>query len=428
MRREGRWVSAEEAIKAIPRGATIYVAGGSGHPDLLVEKLLEESDRLSPITIVTSIAGELPPYVNPLLKGRVHVKALRAHPQARDAVRAGQVDVVPCNFSDVPGLLKHGPLRPEVALLSLSPPDRDGRFSLGTSVLFHRHAAEVADLVIAEVNERMPRTCGDTVMLAEQVDFLVRCDHPLRRSDSGEPGSLHRAVAEEVVSIIPDNSVVEVGTGRLGTAILEALSVRKGLRLHAGVLGDGLMRLLSSGAVRNEPASVITGSVVGSDALYEFVRENPQIHFYPVSFTHSHEVIRNYPLPFTAVNSALEVDLRGQVNAETVEGLPVSGVGGQIDFAVAALAAGGRSVIALPSTDVSVRRSRIVPYLPDGVVTLPAAFADIVVTEFGMADLRGRTLRERAESLVLLAHPEFRDLLRTGGILCGAATKEEDVR
>ncbi len=408
-----RITSAAEAIAAILPGSTVYLAGGPGHPSLLAEELAVQGPRLAPLTVVTSLMGELPPYARSGAAAWCRVKSFRGMAGAREALAAGQVDVVPVNLSAIPDLLARQPLRPRVAIVQCAPPaagDRTDDLSLGVSVLYHLAAVAAAEIVIAEVNPDMPWTCGTGRVPLSEVTHLVEARHPVPEGPQPQSSEAERAVARRVAGLIPDGSVVQVGMGGVGDAVLEALRGRRGIRLHAGLLGDGIVDLAEAGALAPGPGAIVTAALYGTRRLYDFASRNLAVEVHPVTRTHDPSVLRGLAR-LVAVNSAVEVDLTGQVNAESVGGLPVSGAGGQLDFVRGAAEAGGRSIIALPATAARGTRSRIVARLSDGVVTTPRTEADLVATEFGVAELRGRTLGERAEALAAVADPRFRDEL-----------------
>jgi acyl-CoA hydrolase len=327
---------------------------------------------------------------------------------------AGRGDnVIPANISDISGLVSSGRLPIDVVLLQVSGPDETGRYNAGLGIE-HLHAAiGRARLVIAQVNPELPWTHGDTAIEPTAIDVLVPAAAPPIELPTRPAGRIDRAIADHVARLIPDRATIELGLGAIPQAVTNALGRKQGLGVHSGAIGDGIADLMEAGIVDNrhkeiDPAVTVATMLMGTSRLYRFADRNPAIQIRATSYTHDALVLGNFRR-FVAINGALEVDLTGQVNAETARGRHIGLVGGQMDFIRAAnRAAQGRSIIALQSTDRERTRSRIVVKLADGVVTTPRAEADLMVTEHGIAELRGRTLAERARVLVAVSDPAFR--------------------
>ncbi|GAC1327208.1 MAG: acetyl-CoA hydrolase/transferase C-terminal domain-containing protein [Candidatus Dormibacteria bacterium] len=327
--------------------------------------------------------------------------------------RAGVLDVLPCHISAIPGLIESGRIPVDVVLAQVSPAGPDGRHSLGLVGDYLPAAIARARVVIAEVNDQVPRTLGEGLFHPEKFTHLVYTSRPPVMVESRQPGPVEEQIAALVGDLVPDGAVLQLGIGNVFRAIGTRLASKRNLGIHSGVVGDWLVDLVRSGAVTNAQKAIdqgvsVTGALFGTRTLYDFAHENPAIHLRPISYTHDTAVLGRLDR-LVAINSAVEVDVTGQVNAETLMGSHIGAVGGQVDFMRAALASStGRSIIALPSTARRGEVSRIVPKLADAVVTTPRSDADMVVTEFGVADLKGMPLRERARRLIGIADPRFR--------------------
>lgn len=410
------FTDAESAFSNILPGSLVYIEGGVGHPISLIKALMKRGGEVGRLTIITSLMGPAPPYCSAEVAETFNVLSFRGSPETADSISSGQVDIVPANLSAIPRILC-GPLRPEVALIQLTPPNNDGYCSLGASVLYHKDAISASGLVIAEINSEMPWTFGDSLIHLSEVDFLIEGNHPLPTLPKVVPSEPELRLAENVVEYVPDSCTVQVGMGSIAQAIMEKLCSRSGLRIHSGLLSDGVMTLAASGALANEGGSIVSGAFYGSEQLYRFIDRNPQVSLQPVQYTHSADVIRTLGT-FISINSAVEVDLSGQVNAEYVRGMPISGAGGQGDFVrAAALASYGRTIIALTATSKNKRYSKIVNRIADPVVVTTARTdVDVIATEFGVAELQGKGLAQRAEALLAVSDPIFRPLLRKGDL------------
>jgi len=321
--------------------------------------------------------------------------------------------VLPANISDLPGLIATGQLVIDIVLLQLSGPDAAQRYNTGLGIEHLDAAIPRARLVVAQLNPELPWTEGDTMVEGKAIDLVVRAAEPPLELPARPPSPVDRAIAEHVARLISDRTTIELGLGAIPEAVAGALGGKRGLGVHSGAIGDGIAALMAAGVVDNKHKEIDAGVTVGTmlmgtRRLYRFADHNPAIRLRATSYTHDAVVLGNFQR-FVAINGALEVDLTGQVNAETAGGRHIGVVGGQMDFVRAAnRAREGHSIIALQSTNRDRRRSRIVARLADGVVTTPRAEADLVVTEHGIAKLRGRTLAERARALIQVADPTFR--------------------
>jgi acyl-CoA hydrolase len=391
-------------------GDGIWWGQAGAEPEPLVNALLDQADSIGPVRAFMGMswnerfADALPDSLTVLSYGGLG--------QLRRLSRRGSLQVVPCNYSALPGLFARGLLPADVGLVQVSAPDADGLVSLGIGVEYVADALPHARTLIAEVNQRMPRTAGTARLPLSVFSATVETDRPLREAPAREPDAADRAIGALVASLVRDGDTLQVGVGALPNAILLALSGHADLGIHSGMITDGVLDLVEAGAVTGvkkeiDPGLVVTGAALGSSAMYDKLARFP-IEFRPASYTH-HPAVLARLRSLVAVNSALEVDLLGQVGAELAGGVHVGAVGGQADFSRAASLTGARSVIALRSE--SRAGSTIVPALAGGVVTTGRADVDAVVTEHGVARLTGCTVNERARRLIEIAAPRYRESL-----------------
>ena len=411
-------ISPEAAARLVHSGQRIYLQGGCAVPLPLVEHLVARFRELEDVEIVHLHTEGPAPYVAPEMAGHFRHNALFMGGNVREAVNAGRADFTPVFLSDIPRLFETT-LPLDAALIQVSPPDRFGFCSLGISVDCAKPAALAAKTVIAQVNARMPRTHGDSFLHVSQIDHLVAVDAELIevRGNTSHDEVSH-LIGRNVASLIDNGSTIQTGIGAIPDAVLAALEGHSHLGLHTEMFSDGLLALMESGVVDNDAKSyhrgkAVTSFVMGSRRLYDFVDDNPMIEMHPVTFTNDpFHVAQNDRM--VAINSAIEVDLTGQVCADSVGHRLYSGFGGQLDFVRgAARSIGGKAIIALPSTTKEASVSRIVSELQPGAgVVTTRGDVRFVVTEYGIADLFGRSIRERALSLTRIAHPRFRDELK----------------
>lgn len=346
------------------------------------------------------------------LAGQLTLTSYGALGALRELAAAGTLAVVPCHFSALPALLTRGELRCDVAFVQVSEADAEGRHSLGVGAEYVHDVALAARVVVAEVNEQLPATPG-AHLPAERIDLAVRTSRPLPEAPASPAGEADAAIAAHVAALVDDGDCVQIGVGGVPTAVLRALRGHRDLGIHSGFVSDPVVDLVEAGVVtgarkRRDTGVVVLGAALGSQRLFSFLDGNPLVRLEATSYTHRADVIAGLG-PLVAINSALEVDLGGQVGAEAAGGRYVGAVGGQVDFGRGALASGGRSVIALPSR-TRAGRPTIVPAL-SGPVTTPRSDADLVVTEHGVASLRGLDLARRARALIGIAHPDDREEL-----------------
>jgi acyl-CoA hydrolase len=394
----------------IRAGDTIGWAQATAEPVLLTRLLDHQAARCPPfrlffaLTFATDFAADHP---------NVTVTALGGAGASRRFFSGGADGVVPANISDLCELIAQGRTRIDVVLLQVAGPDETGNYNAGLGIECLREMIAGARLVIAQVNPLLPWTAGDTLIEPGDIDILVPGAHPLLELPVRSIGPVERAIADKIARLVPDRATIELGIGGIPEAVTRALGSKRGLGIHSGTIGNGVMELMKAGVVDNrhkeiDPGLTVALMLMGSRRLYDFADRNPAIAIRSPRYTHDALVLGNFRR-FVAINAALEIDLTGQVNAETSDGRHIGVVGGQMDFVRAAnRAPEGRSIIALASTNRDRQRSRIVARLADGVVTTPRADADCIVTEHGVAELKGRTLAERARALIAVADPAFR--------------------
>ncbi len=411
-------IEAGEAVEMIQSGQRIALSPVCAEPQALTKSLVECKDRLENVEIYTMMPMGECPYALPEMEGHFKVKAFSVGPRIMEAVNKGRADYIPCHLSQIPGLFANGIIPIDVALIQLSPPDSHGYCSLGVSISYMREVLNSAKLVIAEINEQMPRTLGDTFVHLSEVDYIAEYSHPLPAISPPKMTETEKRIAEYTSELIPDNAVIQIGIGNIAAAILEELRQKKNLSVHTGTFSDGVMSLVESGAIDKKGAGskssrMVATELIGTSKFYEFCHSNPLIEMRSINYTHNIRVLSQIK-GLVSINSAIQIDLNGQVNAEMRGEELVNGVGGQLDFLRGAAASpGGKAVIAFPSTARKGKASRIVSRLnKSAVVTVGRADIDFVITEYGVARLRGKSLPERARELIAIAHPSFREELR----------------
>ncbi|MGH7316533.1 MAG: acetyl-CoA hydrolase/transferase family protein, partial [Candidatus Rokuibacteriota bacterium] len=384
-----------DAVGRLRPGMKVLLPPGCGDPSALLGEILRQADRLAPLTLMGGLRLDDYPFGAAAFAGKVRVATWHMSPHLAEAAARGDVDFVPARYFDTVSLFAAGgPWAPDAVLVHAAPPAAGGYLSLGVSVSYPLPAARRAPLVIAQVNPRMPRTLGNAFLHRSQVDVWTPVEHPLLEYPPTPVGEVERRIAEYVAELVPDGATVQVGVGSIPQAVMEALAGKKDLGVHS-LLVEHMLPLVRSGVITNarkrlHPGRMDVGEIMGTAALFDWSHENPLVNMEPSDVVHDPEVVGALGA-FVSVNSALEVDLLGQVNAESVDGRQVTGIGGQFDFVLgAARAEGGRSIIALPATASRGSRSRIVARLAAGArVTTPRFLADYVVTEHGVAALRG---------------------------------------
>ena len=394
-------------------GDTLLIGQGAGEPRALVEALIDQRHVLGPLTVF--VGGTNSGLLQPEHADVLRFVGYGAIGRTAALSRAGVLDVVPVHLGSLPYLFRSRTIPIDVVLCQVSTADDDGRHSLGLVADYLPAAIAVARTTIAEVNPHVPYTFGETIPAQRLV--TVSDDRPLPSIKRRDPSEEDRTIAALVASLVPDGATMQFGVGGTPDAVLAALGDKRDLGIHSGLIGDAVVDLVEAGVVSNARKAIdagltVTGAIVGTERLYRWAHRNPTLLMRPVSYTHDPQLLSSFDA-FFAINAAIEVDLGGQINAETVNGAYIGAVGGHGAFARAgASAPHGRSIIALASTAAGGAISRIVARLGDGVTSTPRADADLVVTEHGVADLRGATLRQRAERLIAIAAPAHREALR----------------
>jgi len=412
-----RIVGADEAVAHIRSGDQIYLQCAAAAPSVLLDALVARAPELLDVSMVHLHIEGPGPHLAPEMAPHFRHRALFIGPNARKAVNEGRAEFVPVFLSDVPVLFERGLLPLDSVFINVTPPDAHGFCSLGTSVEAMHAAIRAAKTVVAQFNSAMPRTLGDSFIHVSQIDLAVEVDVPPYEHAVGELGDVQRRIGEFVADLVPDGATLQLGIGGIPAATALALRDKRDLGIHTEMFTDAVVDLVEAGVItgarkeRNR-GKLVTAFLMGTKRLYDFVHDNPMVEMRPVDFTNDTHVIRGFSR-MTAVNSAIEIDLTGQVVADSIGPQMYSGIGGQMDFMRGAgLATEGRAIIALPSTAAGGAASRIVPFLHQGAgVITTRGHVRTVVTEWGVAELFGKTLGERARELIGIAHPDFREEL-----------------
>jgi acyl-CoA hydrolase len=410
--------TADRALEVVKPGDRIHIHGGCAEPEELVEALLRRAPDLRNVEIVHLTTMGNADYTLPQYEGIFRHVAFFIGANVRQAVHEGRADYIPIFLHEIENLFRTGAMPLDVALIQCSPPDDYGYMSLGVGVDIALTAAQCARHVIVQVNDQCPRTLGDAFIHVSKVEAIVETSRPLPEYRKPEPTEVHHRIARHVARLIPDGATLQTGIGEIPDAVLSALKDHKDLGVHSEMVSDGVIDLIQAGVINNErktlhPNKVIAGFVLGTRRLFDFIHDNPIFEFHPTSYCNDPFVIAQNDR-MVAINSAIEVDLTGQVCADSIGPLPYSGIGGQVDFVRgAARSRGGLPIIALQATAKDGTISRIVPLLKAGAgVVTSRGDVHYVVTEYGVAYLHGKTLRQRAEALIEIAHPAFREDLR----------------
>ncbi len=412
----GRIVKVEEAIAAIQSGHRLYLHSVAAAPQTLIRELVRQAPRLRNVEIVHMHTEGPAPYAEPEYAENFRANCLFIGANMRPAIREGRADFTPVFLSEIPQLFRSGILAIDVALINVSPPDRHGFCSLGVTVEAAHEALHSARIVIAQINPRMPRTHGDALVHRDSITFMVEVDEPIFEIQPPALGDVERRIGEHVATLVEDGATLQMGIGAIPDAVLHHLGSHKDLGIHTEMFSDGLLPLIEKGVVtgRNKevhPGKIVATFVMGTRRLYDFIDDNPMVAMLDVAYVNNPATIQRNPR-VTAINSAIEVDITGQVCADSIGPVPYSGVGGQVDFMRgAARSVGGRPIIALPSR-TSSGIARITSLLKPGAgVVSTRAHVHSIVTEYGIAHLHGRTIRERARALIGIAHPQDRERL-----------------
>ncbi|MFQ5583502.1 MAG: acetyl-CoA hydrolase/transferase family protein [Calditrichia bacterium] len=409
---------ATTAISHIKSGRRVYIGGGAGVPQTLINALMERADDLRDVDLVHVLHFGEAPYAAPRYEKSFRHNALFIGKNMREAVQDGRADFTPIFLSEIPRLFREKIIPLDYALVSLSPPDEHGFCSFGVEVGSTKPAAEMAELVIAEINPQMPRVLGDSFIHVRDLDVIVEADYPLPEAPLGGSSPVHEQIGKIIAEIIPDGATLQMGIGSIPDAVLNNLHNHQDLGVHTELFSDGVVDLVEEGVITGarktlHPGKVVAGFLFGSQKLYKFLHDNPIIELHPTDYVNDPFIIAQND-NMVSINSAISVDLTGQVNACSIGTRFYSGVGGQLDFTRgASRSKGGIPIIALPSTAKGGKLSRIVPTLMTGAgVTTTRYDVHNIVTEYGIANLYGKSIRQRAEALISIAAPEFRDELR----------------
>ncbi|MGD8858866.1 MAG: GNAT family N-acetyltransferase [Myxococcales bacterium] len=406
--------AAEDALSHVSSGQRVFVGSGCAAPQTLVRALCDNAPHLNDVEVVHLLTAGKADYVGGEFSESFRHNAFFIGPNVRDAVRDGQADYTPIFLSEIPHLIRSGQRAVDVALISVSPPDRAGYCSMGINVDIQRAACDSASLVVAEVNPRMPRTFGDSAIHLSEIDYWVEVDTPLIELEPTPRDEVTERIGAFVARLVDNGACLQAGIGGIPAAALRRLTDKRDLGVHTEMFTEALLPLIENGNVTNKhkavhPGKTVTSFVMGSRALYDFLDDNPGVSFFASDHVNDPRVICQNDR-VVAINSALQVDLTGQVCADSMGHRFYSGIGGQVDFVRgAAMSRGGKPIIALPSTAKGGSISRIVPTLDEGAgVVTSRGDVHYVVTEYGVAYLHGKTIRERALSLIGVAHPDFR--------------------
>lgn len=407
-------INADEAAAKIKSGDRIVFGHAVGEPTLLVNALLNRAKEVKDVHISHMVCLSKGLYTHPEYANHFHHNSLFISNPTRKAIQEGRGDYTPVNFSKIPEYYREGIYPVDAVLVMVSPADEHGYFSLGVSVDYTLEAVKQASLVIAQVNNEMPRTMGESFLHHSEIDYFVEHDQQLLQLPIPELSDDELAIGKYCASLIEDGSTLQLGIGNLPDAVLLSLKNKKDLGIHTEMISDGVVELIEEGVITNKKKTLHNGKIVvtflmGSQRLYNFVHNNPIIHMAPVDYVNDPRIISQNNA-MISINSCVQVDLMGQVNSESVSETQISAVGGQADFVRgASWSKGGKSIIVLKSTARGGKTSKIVPTLPAGTaVTTPRYDVQYIITEYGIAALKGRTLRDRARALISVAHPDFR--------------------
>ena len=409
-------VTPQEAVSVIRSGDRIFIHTAAAAPQVLVKALAERGDELRNVQIYQLHTEGPAPYADEQDQDSFRVHSLFTGANMREAVQDGRADFVPVFLSDIPRLFRRGVIPLDVAILQVSPPDAHGYVTLGVSVDTSLAAAQSAKVLIAEINPQMPRTQGDGNIHISRFDKVIDVNYPLPSHIIPEPSEIERRIGENIAGLVENGATLQMGIGAIPNAALLAMSNHRELGVHTEMFSDGIIPLVEKGVITNEhkskhPGHIVTGFLVGSQKLYDFVNDNPLVRVLDIEYVNDTSVIRKNPKA-TAINSAIEVDITGQVCADSIGTKIFSGVGGQMDFIRgAALSKGGKPIIALPAmTNKGI--SRITSMLKPGAgVVTTRAHVHYIVTEFGVAEMWGRSIQERAKAMINIAHPDHREQL-----------------
>ena len=411
------YISGEDAVKMIKSGDKVFVHGGAATPHYLLKNMVERADELKDVELISISSQGAALFADEKYKDNFYINSLFVSANVRAAVNSGRGDYIPVFLSEIPNLFKRNIIPLDVALVHVSPPDSHGFCSLGVSVDVAATAVKTAKYVIAQVNPNMPRTFGDGQLHIDSFDAIVQTQDSLPEVvSSGSDSPVFMKIGKFCADLIEDGATIQTGIGAIPDAVLASLSGHKELGIHTEMFSDGILPLIEKGVITNEHkkrcrGKTVTGFMLGSRKLYDFAHDNPEVLVMNIDYVNDTAVIRTNP-KVAAINSAIEVDITGQVCSDSIGTYHYSGVGGQVDFIRgAALSEGGKPIIALAST-TSKGDSKIVSFLHQGAgVVTTRAHAHYIVTEYGVAFLYGKNMLERARALIKIAHPDHREML-----------------
>lgn len=414
-----RLTTAEEAVSVVKSGDRVYISGNAATPYVLMRALAQRKDELRDVELVHVLLMGQDPLSKPEMEGHFRHNSLFVGPADRKAINEGRADYVPIFLHQIPDLFYSGQMPLDVAMLHLSPPDEHGFMSFGVEILASKAAAEKAKIIIAQVNDQMPRVLGDSFIHVSRVHKIVEISEPLPELERAPMTEVEQRIGQYIADLIDDGCTLQLGIGGIPDAVLASLRNRRELGIHTEMVSDGVMEAIEAGIITGSrktlhPSKVILTFILGSRRLYDFADNNPVFEAHPTDYT-NHPFIVAQNEKMVAINSAIEVDITGQVCSDSIGPYIYSGFGGQVDFIRgAAHSKGGKPIIALPSTAKDGEVSRIVPYLKQGAgVVTTRADVRYVVTEYGVAYLYGKNLKERTMALINIAHPKFRaDLIK----------------
>lgn len=413
---ESRLKTPEEAIKLIKDGDRVVTAFGCCEPIGIERALVENYENYHDVQVTSMLLIGETPWVRDEVKGHFSFNSFFASGSSRKAIENGIADFTTCYFYEIPKVLREV-VKPRVTIMSVSPPDENGYVSLGTNVDYIESTLAYCEVKIAQVNKYVPKTHGEAIKHVSEFDCFVEIDEPLPEVPSVENTEVEKAIGKHCASLINDGDCIQLGIGGIPNAICAELHDKKDLGLHSEMVGDGIIDLIKKGVINNSKKTLhhgksILGFVFGTEKLFHFLDHNPAVEMHPIEYVNNPSVIAQND-NMVSVNSCLQVDLQGQVVSDTIGLTQFSGVGGQVDFVRGAtMSKGGRSIIAMPSTAKGGTVSRIVPVITEySAVTTTRNDVNYIVTEYGIAQLKGKTMKDRARALIMIAHPNFREAL-----------------
>lgn len=414
---ESKLTTADEALNLIKSGDRVVIQHACGEPSYLVSEMVRKAEQYENVEIVHMVSMGKAEYCAPGMEKHFRHNALFVGGSTRKAVEEGRADFTPCFFSDVPKFFTDGTLPVDVVLMQSAPPE-DGKLSFGISVDYTYPAAKAAKHIIVQINKNMPYTYGQSQIDVSEVDAIVEHDEPLIELPPAKIGDVELAIGKNCASLVQDGDTLQLGIGAIPDAVLSCLKDKKDLGIHSEMFSDGVVELAEAGVITNKKKKINTGKYIanflmGTKRLYDFVDHNKNVEMYPANYVNNPVVVMQED-NIVCINSCVQMDMMGQVCSESVGLRQISGTGGQVDFIRGAdMAKNGRAILAFPSTAAKGTVSKIVPLLDEGAaVTTCRCDVDYAVTEFGIAKLKGRTLRQRAKALIAIAHPNFREGLK----------------